>query len=224
MINLHVMFADDEPDIREIIDMSLALDPLFVLRSCASGNEALTTALEWRPDLILLDVMMPVMDGPMTLAHLRQNRSTAPIPVVFMTARTQTREVAQFKALGAAGVIAKPFDPMALASAVRNFVPAEGPLSAVREDFLRRLQTDADALSNCRSRLAHAPAEPALKRIQEIAHALAGASGVYGFAGIGCESLALADAAGGTLRGRGAIADVEHALDRVMARIEPNQA
>ncbi len=224
MINLHVMFADDEPDIREIIDMSLALDPLFVLRGCASGNEALTTALAWRPDLILLDVMMPVMDGPMTLSQLRQNRSTAPIPVVFMTARTQTREVEQFKVLGAAGVIAKPFDPMALASAVRHFVPAEGPLSAVREDFLRRLQTDADALSNCRSHLAHgALAEPTLKRIREIAHALAGASGVYGFAGIGCEALALAEAASATLQGRGAIADVEHALDRVMARIEPDQ-
>ena len=126
MINLHVMFTDDEPDIREIIDMSLALDPLFVLRGCASGGEALTTALEWRPDLILLDVMMPVMDGPATLSRLRQKRSTAQIPVVFMTARTQTREVEQFKALGAAGVIAKPFDPMALASEVRHFVPVEG--------------------------------------------------------------------------------------------------
>jgi CheY-like chemotaxis protein len=223
MINLHVMFADDEPDIREIIDMSLALDPLFVLRGCASGNEALTTALAWRPDLILLDVMMPVMDGPMTLSQLRQNRTTAPIPVVFMTARTQTREVEQFKGLGAAGVIAKPFDPMALASAVRHFVPAEGPLSAVREDFLRRLQTDAEALSNCRSRLGDALAEPTLKRIREIAHALAGASGVYGFAGIGSEALALADAASATIQGRGAIADVEHALDRVMARIEPDR-
>jgi CheY-like chemotaxis protein len=223
MINLRVMFADDEPDIREIIDMSLALDPLFVLRGCASGNEALTTALAWRPDLILLDVMMPVMDGPMTLSQLRQNRTTAPIPVVFMTARTQTREVEQFKVLGAAGVIAKPFDPMALASAVRHFVPAEGPLSAVREDFLRRLQTDGDALSNCRSRLGDSLGEPTLKRIREIAHALAGASGVYGFAGIGCEALALVDAASATIQGRGAIADVEHALDRVMARIEPAQ-
>jgi CheY-like chemotaxis protein len=223
MINLHVMFADDEPDIREIIDMSLALDPLFVLRGCASGNEALTIALAWRPDLILLDVMMPVMDGPMTLSQLRQNRSTAPIPVVFMTARTQTREVEQFKVLGAAGVIAKPFDPMALAAAVRHFVPAEGPLSAVREDFLRRLQTDADALSSCRSHLADACAEPTLRRIREIAHALAGASGVYGFAGIGCEALALAEAATAAIQGRGAVADVEHALYRVMTRIEPSQ-
>jgi CheY-like chemotaxis protein len=222
MINLYVMFADDEPDIREIIDMSLALDPLFVLRSCASGNEALTMALEWRPDLILLDVMMPVMDGPMTLAQLRQNRSTAPIPVVFMTARTQTREVERFKSLGAAGVIAKPFDPMALASDVRHYVPAEGPLSSVRGEFLRRLQSDADALSSCRSLLAQAPTEPTLQRIQEIAHALAGASGIYGFAGIGCESMALAEAAGGTLQGNAAIVEVEHALDRVMARIGPN--
>jgi CheY-like chemotaxis protein len=224
MINLHVMFTDDEPDIREIIDMSLALDPLFVLRGCASGGEALTTALEWRPDLILLDVMMPVMDGPATLTRLRQNRSTATIPVVFMTARTQTREVAEFKSLGAAGVIAKPFDPMALASEVRHFVPSEGPLLPVRADFLRRLEADARALACCRSRLAQPSPEPTLERIQNIAHALAGASGVYGFAGIGCESTALAEAADRTRHGRGAITDVEQALDRVMARIEPNQA
>jgi CheY-like chemotaxis protein len=143
MINLYVMFADDEPDIREIIDISLALDPLFVLRGCASGDEALATAAEWRPDLILLDVMMPVLDGPMTLEHLRRNRSTAAIPVVFMTARTQAREVERFKSLGAVGVIAKPFDPMALASEVRHFVPAEGPLLSVRADFLLRLRSDA---------------------------------------------------------------------------------
>jgi CheY-like chemotaxis protein len=222
MINLHVMFADDEPDIRDIIDMSLALDPLFVLRSCASGSEALMTAAEWRPDLILLDVMMPVMDGLMTLAQLRENRSTAQIPVVFMTARTQTREVERFISLGAAGVIAKPFDPMALASEVRHFVPAEGRLSSVRAEFMQRLRSDAEALSNCRSRLWQTPAAPTLQRIEDIAHALAGASGVYGFAGIGCEAMALSEMARDALQCQEAIVNVEHALDRVMARIRPH--
>ena len=130
MAKLRVMFADDEPDIREIIDMSLALDPQFVFRGCASGMEVVSTAVEWRPDLILLDVMMPGMDGPATLAKLRQIDGTALIPVVFMTARTQEREVKHFKAVGAAGVIAKPFDPTALASKLRHFVPAERSLPA----------------------------------------------------------------------------------------------
>jgi CheY-like chemotaxis protein len=215
MINLHVMFADDEPDIREIIDMSLALDPLFVHRGCASGDEALTTAVEWLPDLILLDVMMPVMDGPMTLTRLRQISATAPIPIVFMTARTQSREVQHFKAIGAIGVIAKPFDPTALAAEVRHFVPAEGPLSSGREEFLRRLDADAIELSDCRARLGQAPVEPTLQRIGEIARSLAGASGICGFAGIGCESMALAEAVNRNVADNA----VERAFDRVLARI-----
>ena len=81
------------------------------------------TAIDWEPDVILMDVMMPVMDGPETLSHLRENARTAKIPVVFMTARAQTREVEHFLSLGAAGVITKPFDPMTLAAAVRAYLP-----------------------------------------------------------------------------------------------------
>jgi CheY-like chemotaxis protein len=219
MINLHVVFCDDEPDIREIIDMSLALDSLFVVRGCSSGGEALTTALEWRPDLILLDVMMPGMDGPTTLAQLRADHRTAMIPIVFMTARTQTRECERFKALGASGVIAKPFDPMALATRVRSFVPAEAALSPAREEFLRRLEVDATALTGCRARLAPAAREATLMQVKDVAHALAGASGIYGFAGISCEAMALAEAVDGDLAGDGAPMEVEHALDRLLARI-----
>src|SRR5205807_6815243 len=107
VIPLHVLYCDDEPDIREIVGLALGLDGRFVLRACASGAEALAAAAEWRPDLILLDVMMPGMDGPSTLAHLRANPSTACIPIVFMTARTQQRERDRFMSLGSLGVIAK---------------------------------------------------------------------------------------------------------------------
>jgi len=120
MSSLRVLHVDDEPDIREIVAASLGLDPEFELRDCDSGAEALTAAAAWRPDLILLDVMMPVMDGPSTLRHLRENPQTADIPVVFMTARAQTRELDHYKSLGAAGVIVKPFDPMTLAACVRQ--------------------------------------------------------------------------------------------------------
>ena len=101
--------------------MSLGLDPDFVTRSCGSGHEALAIAADWPPDIILLDVMMPVMDGPATLAQLRRNPQTAEIPVVFMTARAQTRELDLFRSLGAVGVIPKPFDPMTLAASVRSY-------------------------------------------------------------------------------------------------------
>ena len=81
-------------------------------------------AADWQPDVILMDVMMPAMDGAETLTQLRRDARTAGIPVVFMTARVQTREVEHFLSLGAAGVIPKLFDPMTLASTVRAFLPA----------------------------------------------------------------------------------------------------
>jgi CheY-like chemotaxis protein len=115
-----ILYVDDEADIREVAVMSLELDPGFEVRACASGVEAIPAAAAWKPHLILLDVMMPMMDGPTTFARLRDQPETRDIPVLFITARTQTQEVAAFRALGARGVIAKPFDPMSLAATVRG--------------------------------------------------------------------------------------------------------
>jgi CheY-like chemotaxis protein len=125
MNSYRLLHVEDEPDIREVVEISLSLDAGIILMSCASGADALVTATDWEPDVILMDVMMPEMDGPQTLTHLRENARTANIPVVFMTARAQSREVERFLALGAAGVIAKPFDPMTLAAAVRAYLPAQ---------------------------------------------------------------------------------------------------
>jgi len=121
-MTLRVLHIDDDADICEVVAMSLSLDSEYEVRSCASGQDGLAAAAAYRPDLILLDVMMPGMDGPTTLDHLRKNAQTADIPVVFMTARAQPRELEKFKVLGAAGTIAKPFDPMDLASSVRRYV------------------------------------------------------------------------------------------------------
>jgi len=122
MNSFRALHIDDEPDIREIVAASLSLDPEIAVRGCDSGADGLAAAAKWRPDLILLDVMMPIMDGPTVLRRLRENPQTADIPVVFMTARAQTRELAHFRSLGAAGVISKPFDPMTLATLVRSYV------------------------------------------------------------------------------------------------------
>jgi len=124
MSAIRVLHVDDEPDIREVVDISLSLIPEFEVRACGSGPEAIAAAAEWSPFLILLDVIMPGMDGPTTLSHLRENPQTCDIPVFFMTARAQAREVEQFIALGAQGVIAKPFDPMTLAFQVRKRLQA----------------------------------------------------------------------------------------------------
>jgi len=222
MVNLHVLFADDDADIRDIVALSLERDPFFVVRGCASGGEALATAAAWRPDLTLLDVRMPGMDGPTVLTRLRADRHTAAIPVVFVTACPETQECANLKALGAAGVIGKPFDPNELAAQLLRFVPVEGALAAARENFLLRLDADAFALSLCREWVSDYAPKAVLMRISEIAHALAGAGGIYGFAGISCESAALSDAAEDSLAGRAKGVDVEQALDRLLRRIRPN--
>jgi CheY-like chemotaxis protein len=222
MIRLHVLFADDESDVRDIIGASLDLDPLFASRGCGSGDEAVAMAIEWRPDLTLLDVAMPKMDGPTVLARLRADKRTAPIPIVFVTAFAHPHERERFQELGAAGVIAKPFDPMRLPVELRRFVPLEGTLSSAREDFMQRLAADAGSLAACRARLSQTHYEPALLRISAIAHALAGAGGIYGFAGISCESAALSAAARNHLAGCARRIDVEQALDRVLQRIKPS--
>ena len=113
-----ILYVEDEPDIRAIAQMALEAVGGFTVIACASGAEALAAAPEARADLLLLDVMMPGMDGPATLAALRQLPATAATPVIFMTAKVQPAERAQHLALGALDVIAKPFDPMALSEQI----------------------------------------------------------------------------------------------------------
>ena len=116
---LRILYVDDEPDIRTIVEFALEDEEGFQLTLCESGQEALARAKDFAPDLILLDVMMPGMDGPTTLQRLREIPALADTPVVFVTAKVQPHEVEHLKSLGAAGVIAKPFDPMLLAEQIR---------------------------------------------------------------------------------------------------------
>ena len=114
-----IMYVDDEPDIRTIVELVLHTLEGFSVTLCGSGAEALKRAPEILPQLVLLDVMMPGMDGPETFRALRALPATSAVPVVFVTAKVQPAEVARFRGLGAADVIAKPFDPLALAGQVR---------------------------------------------------------------------------------------------------------
>ncbi len=115
-----ILCVEDEPDIQAVARVALELLGGFQVRICANGQEALTTVPAFAPDLILLDVMMPGMDGPTTLARLRADPASAGIPVVFLTAKVQPDEVRHYQVLGALDVIAKPFDPMTLAAQVRR--------------------------------------------------------------------------------------------------------
>src|SRR5689334_10806858 len=115
-----ILLVDDEADIRQIARLALEALGGFQVRECPSGLAAPQAALDFEPQMILMDVMMPGQDGPETLKVLRATAGLPLIPIVFMTAKVQPQEVAAFRSLGALDVIAKPFDPMKLAQVVRQ--------------------------------------------------------------------------------------------------------
>jgi two-component system OmpR family response regulator len=109
-----VLVIDDEPDIRKIAKLSLTRVGGMQVVEASGGPDGVRLAEAERPDAILLDVMMPGMDGPATLAMLKAGEATSKIPVVFLTAKAMTSELERLKALGAVAVLTKPFDPMTL--------------------------------------------------------------------------------------------------------------
>lgn len=123
MSSLRVLYVDDEPDIREVATLSLKLDGDIEVHAVESGPAALSLLAKgtYSPDVVLLDVMMPGMDGLQTFSRMRAQARTQR-PVVFMTARAQGFERERLLKLGAAGVIAKPFDPMSLAAQLRSIL------------------------------------------------------------------------------------------------------
>jgi len=218
MLNLHILIVDEAHTIEDIA-AALAGDAFFIVRGCQRGREAPAEAIAWRPDMVLLSVAPPDLDGGAVLAQLRRDERTAPIPVVVLAGRGQAREGERLKALGAGGVIGKPIDPSRLGVELRKFVAVEGVLAPARETFLQRLKADARALSTCRRNLAKTQPKRTLLKINRIAHSLAGAGGIYGFAGITCESAALSLAAESNLAGLAKRSEVERALERLLDRI-----
>jgi len=116
-----VMCVEDDPDIRMILEFSLANLGGYQVCLCAGGRAALTRAPVFVPDLVLLDVMMPDMSGPETLAALRQQPGMQGVPVVFITAKAMPDEVEALLEYGATGVIVKPFDPVTLPQDIRMY-------------------------------------------------------------------------------------------------------
>lgn len=114
-----VMMVDDEADIRRIGQLSMENIGNWQVVLVASGADAVKMARQERPQVILLDVMMPGTDGLTTLGHLRDEPDLCNIPVIFMTAKVQRHEIERYLALGGTGVISKPFDPLRLPEAIR---------------------------------------------------------------------------------------------------------
>lgn len=114
-MTLRLLYVDDNDEIREIAEMCLELSDEIETRTCASGREGLELCRSWSPDLVLMDVMMPEMDGITAFKIMKDTPELAHIPVVFITARIQCQEVQDYIDLGALGVIEKPFEPTELA-------------------------------------------------------------------------------------------------------------
>jgi two-component system OmpR family response regulator len=115
-----ILHVEDEADIRTIAKLTLEAIGGFEVESCESGPDAIRRLSAFKPDLLLLDVMMPGMDGPMTLNELRKIPEGAKTPAIFMTAKAQSHEIAKFRDLGAVDVVTKPFDPETLCDHLKN--------------------------------------------------------------------------------------------------------
>lgn len=116
-----ILFADDEADIRSVLSLSLGTVGGYAIRGCANGREVLREVHRFAPDLILLDVRMPDLSGPETFFALRQDRASASVPVVFMTAQSTLAELEQCLVPGLTGLIVKPFNAMTLATDLLRF-------------------------------------------------------------------------------------------------------
>lgn len=186
-----ILLVDDEPDIRTIAELSLSQVGGWTTLLAASGPEALALARAHGPDLILLDVMMPDMDGVATFKALADDEQTRGIPVIFMTARVQSHERERYVGFGAAGVIAKPFDPMRLPADIRGIL-AQGAgqrghnrLAALRQRYSEGLSSKLAGLRAAIAQAYEAAPElrdPALETAHRIAHTLHGTAGTYGHA------------------------------------------
>ena len=221
---LRVLHVDDDPLMRDAVELALLLDSYIAVTSCGSGEEAVAKAAEETPDVILCDVLMPDMDGPATLARLRQEPKTTKIPLLFMTARVPPSEIERLTALGAAGVIAKPFDPKTLAKTMRDHLHA-AKLASKTGDFSERLQADAKRLAMYREELKHIPdSVMAPEGLRELAHKLAGAAGVFNYQAVSDAALALEEAVIERLAGESNIPAIRGKLDTLLdqiARAEP---
>jgi two-component system OmpR family response regulator len=117
-----ILLVDDDPNIQMIAQMGLEDRPEWQVSLASSGMEALQKFAQEKPDLVILDMMMPGMDGVTTLSKIKEQSKNADIPVIFMTAKVQKHEIEKYLATGVAGVITKPFDPMTLAQDIIKIV------------------------------------------------------------------------------------------------------
>ncbi|MEM8719947.1 MAG: response regulator [Cyanobacteria bacterium P01_G01_bin.39] len=122
MNHKNILLIDDEETIQEVVQVGISIEAGWQVAIASSGLEGIDLAQNQQPDAILLDVMMPEMDGIDTLSQLKANKQTSAIPVIFLTAKAQAEEKNQFQSLGVVDVITKPFNSMTLASQIAKIL------------------------------------------------------------------------------------------------------
>jgi CheY-like chemotaxis protein len=207
-----ILCVDDDPDICEVVQATLCLVAGLDVHTAGSGEQAIDLAYEFRPDLILMDVMMPGLDGPATLKRIRNSALINEIPLVFLTAKVLPDEIAHFLHLGAIGVIRKPFDPIKLggellalwerrdcareAGAGQNAPsPMQTKIDSLAEGFLQRTKADAVRLTEMFERV-RAGDWSTLKDVERIAHSINGTGAMFGFPQLSAAGEAIEEVAG----------------------------
>ncbi len=233
-----VLYVDDEPDIRLIVRMALGLAGGVRVETAESGQRALSIMEGLQPDLVLLDVMMPTLDGPGTLMRMRSIPALEHIPVIFMTANAMPQEVARFKQMGAVGVIAKPFDPMKLAQevlALWQTIPQGGApglpgmsssdqqlrasVASLAEKFVER--TRGQLVRMAEQLPGAAAGDPAARQvIRELAHVIHGSGGLFGFDRVSECARVLEQLAAGVGTDAAAASQLKVSLDRLIEALD----
>ncbi|MEJ1961233.1 MAG: response regulator [Gammaproteobacteria bacterium] len=181
---------DDDEDIGVVAKLALSLDGTVSVEVCTDGEHAIARASSFEPDVVLLDVMMPGLDGPATLARMRSNAALSQTPVVFLTAKALPAETERLLALGAIAVIPKPFAPMTLLARVREICQGANAVSAAPaaiglpgERFKQRKARDAGEFSTLLQSLETAAPESrhdVVLALDRLAHKLHGAAATFG--------------------------------------------
>ncbi|MES2205423.1 MAG: response regulator [Pseudomonadota bacterium] len=191
-----VLYVDDDHTILNIATMALTAIGKFKVKTCSTGVDALEViASGFMPDIILLDVNMPSLDGPATLAQLRHLPQTLKTPVVFMTAETDSEKLDHLKSLGVLGIIAKPFQPTKLPQLVMDIwnqqhsTPTTHPTNLLSQqlhvEYLEQLQEQYLTLKELRYKIIEENIDSeSYQQLKFLAHKIAGAGSAFGFPAI----------------------------------------
>jgi len=184
-----ILLVEDDPDLRVIASFALRRGG-FDFEVCGDGREALDKAPLFRPDLILLDVMLPFLDGPGILRELRRDPAFAATEVIFMTARALPEEIAEYRTLGCIDVIVKPFDPMTLAETIQSLwdrhyrqaaAGERSELAELEKKYVRQLPSRLAEIEQVAGTLGEKGGRDDLDRLFHLSHRLTGSSATLGF-------------------------------------------